>query len=747
MNLRYRFIIFVLLALPVMPVRLAAKDNAVNHADSLAELLPNSTDTIRIDLLLALTDELNQADPRQAFTYGREALDLARMQKDPVRTGLACKAIARVYTMNAVYDKALGFMLLALDEFESLHDTLELARCNDYIGFVYMSANDFANARTYYLKALHLNKAIRNYPQIAETYLHMGSNYVLHDSVEKGLSYYTVSLLIADSLGMQKEKLDLLSNIGFGYARIGKHEDALRHFYKVLELVGTRPDDFTRSAAMINIARGYYSMQNYPAALKYARNGYTLSKSKHFDDVTRDAAKILSDIHARQGNYKQSYNYYVEFKNLSDTIMNAEKTDQLAKIQTLYELGRKEQENISLRLENDQSQKSLRTRTLVILLIASLVVVLAIMLYILNKLNNKQIAFNHKLAEQSRELVALNDQKDRFFSFVAHNLKNPFNTIMGFAELMQRSHNGKDTEKARQYAGLIYNLSSQVQKVLSNLLEWSRLQRRTFECKPETLELNSLVKDVIEMNTREAARKDIHFIFTGYENVYVSADRPMITTVLQNLVSNAITFTPSSGQITLDCKVDDRNAMVSISDTGIGIPAENLSRLFEFDFTGSKIVTSDKSGAGLGLIICQEMLMKNNGTITAESECGKGSCFTFTLPAITHAEAGEAVPEQPVVPEMETVEGLLRGAKNVPADAVREILMYLSPLFDEVSRVLSIENLELFSKTVVETGEKLDIGPLVSYGRMLTRLTRSHQIDQIIKILPGFRKYLDNLTA
>ena len=217
----------------------------------------------------------------------------------------------------------------------------------------------------------------------------------------------------------------------------------------------------------------------------------------------------------------------------------------------------------------------------------------------------------------------LNDQKDRFFSFVAHNLKNPFNTIMGFAELMQRTENTKDKQKPQQYARLIYDLSSQVQKVLSNLLEWSRLQRRSFECKPETVELSSLVKDVLEMNTREAARKDIHFSITTQDHVLVSADRSMITTVLQNLVSNAINFTPSSGQITISCALENQQAIVSIADTGIGISAENMARLFNFDFSQARMSSSDKGGAGLGLIICQEMIAKNNGTITGRKRTGK----------------------------------------------------------------------------------------------------------------------------
>jgi signal transduction histidine kinase len=725
---------------------LAEQGNKAHRADSLVQLLTNSSDTSRIDLLLALTDELSQTNPRQAFLYGREALDLAREKKDPERTGLCCEAIARIYTLNAVYDKALDFLLQAMNEFESVNDTLEIAHCDDFIGYVYLSSRDFSNAHAYFSKALRLNKKIRNFPRIAENYMHMGSNYILHDSLEKGLSYYTVSLLIADSLNMQKEKVDLLNNIGYAYARLGKHEDALRQFYKVLELVGSRPDDFIRSSAMVNIARGYLSLKNYPAAFKYARKGYKLSKSKRFDQVSRDAAKILSDINAGQGDYKQSYTYFVEFKNLSDSILNAQKVDQLARIQTLYELDKKALENASLRSENIRNIKSLKTRTLAILLIASLVLVLLVMLYMLNKLNNKQLAFNRRLSEQGKELEALNDQKDRFFSFVAHNLKNPFNTIMGFAELMQRTGNGHETEKARQYAGLIYDLSSQVQKVLSNLLEWSRLQRRTFECKPETVELSSLVKDVLEMNTREAARKDIHFTFTAPENVYVSADRSMITTVLQNLVSNAITFTPSSGHISLECRAADQQAVVSIADTGIGISTENLARIFNFDFSQTKVSTSDKSGAGLGLIICQEMLLKNNGTIMAESEPGKGSRFTFTLPALSRTDAGEEIAEQSI-PETEVVDELLNSQANVTPDAAPEILMILSPLFEEVSRVLSIENLELFSKTVTETGERLEMDTLLNYGKLLSRLTRSHQIDQIIKILPGFRKYLDNLRS
>ncbi len=437
-----------------------------------------------------------------------------------------------------------------------------------------------------------------------------------------------------------------------------------------------------------------------------------------------------------------AYDYVTEYRNISDTIMNAERAEQLAKIQTLYELNIKEEENIRLREENIRNTKRMRFRAFVILISTLLLAALAVMLYLLNKMNNKQLALNKKLKTQSEELEALNDLKDKFFSFVAHNLKNPFNTIMGFAELMQRASPSRDEEKTRQYSGLIYDLSSQVQKVLSNLLEWSRLQRRSFECKPEIVELTGLIRDVLEMNNKEAARKDIHLHITDQGTVNVLADRTMIATVLQNLVTNAINFTPTAGRISIDCRVVEQHVKVTITDTGVGISEENLERLFQFDFALAKIGSSEGTGAGLGLVICHEMLLKNGGTITATSESGKGSSFTFTLPVASYVDA-DLKPEEQVYADV--ADELLKQDIPIPEDAIYDFRTHVVPQFDEVSRVLSIENLELLSKAIIETGEKYSLVPVVNFGKSLTALTGNHQIDQIIRILPKFREFLNTI--
>jgi signal transduction histidine kinase len=747
MNLRtFLQLVFALALLCLLPAMLFAQPDGKANTDTVIQQLSTSSDTARVDLLLKISEELRNSKPLEAFGYASEALTLAKNLKDPFRTGLACRAIAGVYTVTAVYDKALQYLLLALNRFESLGDTLEMALCYNDLGVMHMSSGNFSSAAINFKQALDLNRKIRNPEQIARNYMNMGLNYVKTDSVDKGLSYFMVALMIADSLNMDQEKITLLKNIGYGYAQLGNYKDALGNFYKVLELLDERPDDLNRSDALVNIAMGYYKLKNYPAARKFASEGYNLAKARRFNHLYRDASWLLSEIHAAQGNYQQAYHFAQEYRNIADTVMNTERADQLARIQTLYDVNVKEEENLSLRQEIVQNIRRMRLRTLVILIVTILVIVLATLLYMLNRMNNKHIALNKKLATQSDELEALNNLKDKFFSFVAHNLKNPFNTIMGFSELLQHAAESRDMKKTRQYSGLIYDLSSQVQKVLANLLEWSRLQRRTFEVKSEIVELSSLVKDVVEMNNKEAARKDISLSITNPISVFVMADRSMITTVLQNLVTNAIKFTPAGGHISINCRIDDKYTEVAITDTGIGISEENMSRLFDFDFSRPKIGSSDHGGGGLGLVICHELLMKNGGTLTAVSEIGKGSCFSFTLPvSIRHDSGIDTEDKHAEITPAEVADALLATQPDVSADLLADFRETIIPRFEEVTRVLSIENLELFSKTLMATGEKFNLVSLADFGKSLHSLTLGHQIDQVIKILPQFRTYLDKI--
>jgi hypothetical protein len=183
---------------------------------------------------------------------------------------------------------------------------------------------------------------------------------------------------------------------------------------------------------------------------------------------------------------------------------------------------------------------------------------------------------------------------------------------------------------------------------------------------------------------------------------------------------------------------------VSIADTGVGISSENMERLFRFDFSHNRIGPADKSGAGLGLIISQEMIMKNNGTISAESVPGKGSQFIFTLPLV-HREVEIKPESEAILTESDVTRSLVDSSHQVPPDTVNEIMMNLAPLYKEVSEVLSIDTLEDFAGKVVNIGGEKNQPALSDYGLLLQRFIKSHQIDLIIKVMPAFKTYLDNL--
>ncbi|MBN2480862.1 MAG: tetratricopeptide repeat protein [Bacteroidales bacterium] len=734
------------LLLILASVKAFSQDNA-SVSDSLVRFMESMPDSSKTEILITLCDEMKYNHPEIAFEYGQQAIDLAKDLNHPHQIGKAYMAVAEIYILWSLYDSAMDYLLLSLDQFEITDNKQELAICCNNIGIVYMSAGEYQNAANYFNKARELNRELGNYSQIVNNLVNMGSNYIKQDSTEKGLSYYLVSLMIADSLNMEEAKINLLNEIGLGYHQLGRYEDALQNYYQALELLKNNPNAYTRATTLANIAASYHEGQNHPAALRYAQEALDLSKTNKFNRITWITTRMLSEIYAAQNNYRLAYDYLAEHKIISDTLMYVEKTEELLKIQARYDLDKKEQEIEMLRSENEQNRKSIQTRSIIIVAIASLLSILVTLIFILVRLNRKYRELNYRLTLQGKELEALNDQKDKFFSFVAHNLKNPFNTIMGFAELMQRCTDTKDAEKVRQYSNLIYNLSSQVQKVLSNLLEWSRLQRRTFEFKPETIELSSLIKDVMEMNNKEAARKDIHFELTGHENVYAFADRTMITTVMQNLISNAINFTLPSGKISISCRSRDNHAEVSVSDNGVGLEEEDIPKLFQFDILKTKIGTGENKGAGLGLILCKEMVERNGGAISVKSEIGKGSEFSFTLPIVVRS-GDDQNENRETGHEVHRIMNTLLAEENLPsAEVIPDILSSVTPVFTEVSKVLSMDNLELFSETVTATGNKHGIESLIQYGSAVTRLIRMHQIDQIIKLLPRFKDYLEILET
>lgn len=236
-----------------------------------------------------------------------------------------------------------------------------------------------------------------------------------------------------------------------------------------------------------------------------------------------------------------------------------------------------------------------------------------------------------QMVEMEIKLRELNAQKDKFFSIIAHDLTNPFNTIIGFIDLLIEEIPEKDYEKIEEYAKLIEQSSQQTMSLLTNLLEWSRANTGSIAFYPDFIELNVLIEENKTLLDFVAAQKGITIKTKLSQNLTVYADKPMINTVLRNLISNAIKFTNRGGEIIVAADKMGEEIIVSVSDNGIGISHERLEKIFRIDENNSTPGTNKEKGTGLGLILCKEFIEKHGGKIWVECEQGMGTVFYFTV--------------------------------------------------------------------------------------------------------------------
>jgi two-component system sensor histidine kinase/response regulator len=238
-----------------------------------------------------------------------------------------------------------------------------------------------------------------------------------------------------------------------------------------------------------------------------------------------------------------------------------------------------------------------------------------------------------KVELRTRELKELNATKDKFFSIIAHDLKNPFNTLLGFSELLITNINEYDKNRIGEFINIIFQTSKNAYMLLENLLEWSRSQTGRLEMTPSYIEIADLVDDNIDLVYNNASNKKLELNNRVDKKVKAYADSNMTNTIIRNLLSNAIKYTATGGKIEITSKTENNYVEVTVSDTGVGIKEENIGKLFRIDENFSTKGTNDETGTGLGLILCKEFVKKNGGDIWVKSTPGKGSNFTFKLPA------------------------------------------------------------------------------------------------------------------
>lgn len=247
--------------------------------------------------------------------------------------------------------------------------------------------------------------------------------------------------------------------------------------------------------------------------------------------------------------------------------------------------------------------------------------------------NTKKMLALESLKESEQKLFELNATKDKLFSIIAHDLRSPFNTTLGLVEILNEDMQTLSEAEIKENLDVISSSLKSQLKLLENLLNWASIQTDKMELKKTSVSPHLIVTDIINLLSATAKTKQIVLLNQIEKDISIFADDDMLRSILRNLISNSIKFTHFGGSISISSKLVEDNILITVSDNGIGMKPDEIENIFKIDKKHTTIGTNGEKGTGLGLALVKEMVEMHKGTITVESEVGKGSDFTFTLPS------------------------------------------------------------------------------------------------------------------
>ena len=582
----------------------------------------------------------------EAINAYKEAASLCNELNKYDDEALMLIGIAETYNIINNKTNALEYAIKAASLFIHIDNKFGLAVAFNLIGHLHKDLNNNTLALEYYKKANQLYIELNNSYGIATTTNNLG---IVHDELgqnDKALQYYQMFLQMAIESNNASSQGTAYNNIGFLYSKTKQYDKALDAYNKSLALSQSNNDSLSIMNTNNNIASTYLKMGQYNAAKKYVSTALLYTPSEPDLFFLAESHEILSKIYSTEKDYQKAYYHQLENKRINDSLFNMKATEQFVEMQVRFETERKEKE-IELLKKNDeiknlelQKQKNVNFLWIGLLL---LFVGIGILGYfnlqqkknsnkLLHEKNQQLEIANKKLIESEEHLTELNATKDRFFTIIAHDLKNPFNALLGFSELLNKNFDKYTKDQSKEIVETIHETSQNLYKLLENLLQWSRAQTGRITYTPELLPLHKVVKQEIELLTTLSEKKGLKIINRVEESIVVYADINLVSIIIRNLLSNAIKFCNPQGKITIAAAEQDNMVKVKVNDSGIGMSQNEVDKLFRLDESFSSKGTADEEGTGLGLIVCKEFVEMNGGTIYVSSQKDTGSTFTFTLP-------------------------------------------------------------------------------------------------------------------
>ena len=603
----------------------------IQNVDSLKSLLNHKNDKEKLLLLINISDYYLKGSLDSCFVYSSRALLLAKKQNVDSLIANAYNKMGMASHYKGNNTAAVEYFTLAIEKYKLVNEKEPLAASYVNLGVIYYSIGEYRKAINSYQQALEIfGKKDNNY--LSTLYDNLGLCYQEIDSPNVAIKYFKKSIEIKKGLNNIDDVYNTLSSISMVYRLEGQYDKALINYNKILDYAISIKDDRKIAISYLDIGECYFEEQNFKESIKYYNLGLEKSKKAKLNSLVQIYYQVLSDLYEKMGDNAKALAFYKMYSTNKDSSLNDViykklsadiakiKNDKIRFQQKLDELEIQKQKNISLIL------------VITIILFLIIVIVIFVQVRIHQKKNKELEKLLVIISDSEKKLKDSNATKDKFFSIIAHDLKNPLSAFISVTNFLISKSETITEEMHSTFLIKMKTSAEDLNSLLDNLLSWARSQMNKIEYYPQVFDLNLKINEIIALNKTFADNKSISVINKIEGELDVFADDNLVKTIIRNILSNAIKFTNVNGKITIFAYGFNDKVELHIADNGVGITKKKLNELFEVKSCKKESVLVNENGTGLGLVICKEFIEINKGSIKVESKENIGSDFIISLP-------------------------------------------------------------------------------------------------------------------
>lgn len=609
---------------------------ALRNYEAALEIVNERSDKLKaVEIINKIADLKYQTGKfNAAYQLYNEALNISREEEFKREEAKSLEGLSHVLWRTGDNINSISSIIESIKISTQLNDTSSLISASNILAGIYLSVGKIKDAERLYEEMLTLAITAKDSIKIADSYEYIGVAHFFREDYQNAISYYQKALQINLLINEELKAGINYGNIGEAHNKLKKYHQALLYYKEALEI----QHNFEFNSGIIflyySIGETYSFLREFDNASYYYLKSLDLMKSTGEVREKQYVYKLLAENYSKQKNFEKAYFYHQQYAQHKDSIFNIDKINQLEEIKAKYELESKELENYYLTQENQLKQQELEVKAATIrrhyILGTFLFIFLGISIYL-----------SFKLFKNKDLLDKANKAKSRLFAFIAHDLKGPIGNIKALTDLISYNSLQGNNNKLEndQLISHLKTSAEDVSTLVNNLLAWSLTQQNGFSFSPQKVNLFEAVDQNIALFNYHILYKDLEIINDIPESIFVYADETAILTIIRNILSNAIKFTPKKGRISLQAKILDTEEKqkysfvhLSISDNGIGLSQEKIDLLLAEDRLVSSPGTENEKGSGIGFNLIKDFVKKSQGEILVIRNPDRGITVSIKIP-------------------------------------------------------------------------------------------------------------------